>query len=51
MYGVNKISGIDVSNRFAFFLSYCCAFFFFFFFFFKYLQVYVSYSFPKNSHS
>ena len=50
MYGVNKISGIDVSNRFAFFLSYCCAFFFFFFFF-KYLQVYVAYSFPKNSHS
>ena len=49
MYGVNKISGIDVSNRFAFFLSYCCAFFFFFFF--KYLQVYVAYSFPKNSHS
>ena len=47
MYGVNKISGIDVSNRFAFFLSYCCAFFFFL----KYLQVYVAYSFPKNSHS
>ena len=52
MYGVNKILGIDVSNRinwcFAFFLSYCCDIYIYIFFA---LHVYVAYSFPKKSHN